>query len=287
MTDMYHLFRGVLLALCGSVLLTGCLFTPGKFGSQLALYADGSFEYTYEGEVVFLLLTDFGQALSEDNAAVEIAPFCYDEETGDERDCTEEEIAQQNAEEEERLARAAEREQRELEEMQRVLGFDPSDPEAGNQIAEKLQRQAGWDKVTYRGEGIFDVSYSIKGMLTHDYAFPTIEGMSNMAPFLAAYRRDGNRVRVDAPAFTAGNPDDPSGMMGGMGLMAMGIMGGAGADDMPNFVAINGTFAIVTDGQILANNTDEGPEDLGNGTQRLTWRIDTQTKAAPTALIGF
>lgn len=286
MTDMFHRFRGVLLALCGSVLLTGCLFTPGKFGSQLALYADGSFEYTYEGEVVFFLLTDFAQEMAN-GSEPEFATYCYDEETSDERDCTEEEIAAQRVDWEADQERRREKNEREMEQAQKMFGFDPSDPEAGNEIAEKLQRQAGWDKVTYRGEGIFDVSYSIKGTLTHDYAFPTIEGMSNMAPFLAAYRRDGNRVRVDAPAFTAGNPDDPSGMMGGMGLMAMGMMGGAGADDMPNFVAIDGTFAIVTDGQVLANNTDEGPEDLGNGTQRLTWRIDTQSKAAPTALIGF
>lgn len=286
MNNHFRRARGLAIALCASLLLTGCLFSPGKFGSQLSLHRDGTFEYTYDGEFVFLLLSDFFQQMSEGSDA-EFSAYCYDDETGEDRDCTEEETTQQREEWELGRAERAEKHEREMEQAQKMLGFDPSDPEAGNQIAEKLQRQAGWNTVTYRGDGIFDVSYAIKGTLTHDFAFPTLEGMSNMAPFLATYRRNGNRVRVIAPAFAVGNPEDPSGMMGGMGLMAMGMIGGLGNDAVPEFATLDGTFAIVTDGEILANNTDEGPEDLGNGSRRLTWRIDSGTAAAPTALIAF
>ncbi len=53
---------------------------------------------------------------------------------------------------------------------------------------------------------------------------------------------------------------------------------------MPNFPTMDGTFAIVTNGRILANNTDEGPAETSGGS-RLEWKINQRTKRAPTALI--
>ncbi|ANU08269.1 hypothetical protein [Paraurantiacibacter namhicola] len=286
MTKTLNRMRNACLVVAASLLLTGCLFSPGKFGSQLALYKDGSFTYTYDGEIVFFMLTDFAKDL-DGEAAAEFTPSCFDEETYEDRDCTEEEIAQQREEWDAQAEARAEREAKEMAEMQAMFGFDPSDPEAGNQIASRLERQAGWDSVTYRGEGIFDVRYSISGTLSHDFAFPTVEGMPSVTPFLATYRRDGGKVRIDAPAFTGGEGGAGSnGMSPNMGLLGMAMMG-SGGDKMPQFANIEGTFAIVTDGEILANNTDEGPEDLGNGTRRLTWSIDAKTAASPTALIGF
>ena len=47
---------------------------------------------------------------------------------------------------------------------------------------------------------------------------------------------------------------------------------------------IEGTFRVVTDARILANNTDEGPTADPRG-EMLTWDIDANTLAAPTALI--
>ena len=47
---------------------------------------------------------------------------------------------------------------------------------------------------------------------------------------------------------------------------------------------MDGTFTIVTDGQILANNTDEGPRSTAEG-QMLEWKVTRRTEAAPTALI--
>jgi len=46
-----------------------------------------------------------------------------------------------------------------------------------------------------------------------------------------------------------------------------------------------GTFTLRTDGQILANNTDEGPQPEGAGLSRLDWKVDARTATAPTALI--
>jgi hypothetical protein len=52
----------------------------------------------------------------------------------------------------------------------------------------------------------------------------------------------------------------------------------AGAPD------IEGTFAVVTDGEILANNTDEGPAADPRG-KKLVWQVDRATATPPTALI--
>jgi hypothetical protein len=70
-----------------------------------------------------------------------------------------------------------------------------------------------------------------------------------------------------------------------MGLMGMGMMGGTRAEEsMPKFAQIDGSFALTSDGRILANNTDEGPSSDPQG-QRLTWAVNARTAAAPTALV--
>ena len=108
-------------------------------------------------------------------------------------------------------------------------------------------------------------------------------------PFVSVIRRADGSVRVDAPAFStaAANP-----VMPGLGAMAGAMSGmkstgkpGAkpGADGPP---IAEGTFTVRTDGQILANNTDEGPQaEAAGGLTRLDWKVDVRTSAAPTALI--
>jgi len=44
------------------------------------------------------------------------------------------------------------------------------------------------------------------------------------------------------------------------------------------------TFTIVTDGRVLANNTDEGPSPGARG-QVLEWKVNRRTPSAPMALI--
>ena len=47
---------------------------------------------------------------------------------------------------------------------------------------------------------------------------------------------------------------------------------------------MDGTFRILTDGRILANNTDEGPSE-GTAGQVLEWKVNQRTQSAPMALI--
>ena len=64
---MHHWTRR-LFALAAPLLLTGCLWGPGKFTSDLTLRKDGSFVLDYRGEMVLQLPPDDEQAAVEPNA---------------------------------------------------------------------------------------------------------------------------------------------------------------------------------------------------------------------------
>jgi hypothetical protein len=124
------------------------------------------------------------------------------------------------------------------------------------------------------------VEYSVTGRLDHDFTFPTIERLPVMLPFVAVIRRSDGTVRVDAPAFTSGAASQ---MIPGLGAMASKAAESRGQAGPP---VLDGAFTVRTDGQILANNTDEGPQpDAAGGGTRLDWKVDARTAAAPTALI--
>ena len=112
-------------------------------------------------------------------------------------------------------------------------------------------------------------------------------------PFVQIILRDGDVVRVNAPGFAAQNEAGPmGGLLGGMaGMAGMGELGnsnenGEAGPQMPDMPMLEGTFTIVTNGVIRANNTDEGgtPTDRG---QALIWNVSARTQAAPTALIDL
>lgn len=277
-----------------SLLLTGCFITPGKFTSELVLMDRDSFTFTYEGEIFFLAMSDLAAmgAAAEEFEAVS----CFDEDTFEERECSEAELAEQRAEWEANAASRAAENAEQAEQMRMMMGgIDPNDPEASAELIALLLRQKGWERVEDKGDGVFDVTYRISGTLGHDFMFPVIEGFPTTNPFVQIVLRDDNVVRVNAPGFAASNDANPmSGMMAGMGGMAgmaamqnMGQEGdGSEAPAPPNVPVIDGTFRIVTNGRILANNTDEGPGAAGAG-QALEWTISPRTAQAPTALVDM
>lgn len=282
-----------------SLLLTGCFISPGKFTSELVISEDESFTFTYEGEIFFLGMSRLAQlgAGTEEFVATE----CFDEETFEARNCTEEELAQQRAEwdagAEERAAKA----KKDAEQLAAITGgIDPKDPQAAEELRQLLLRHHGWSRVESKGDGLFDVTYSVSGKLSHDFMFPVIEKMPVTNPFVQVILREGKTVRVNAPGFAVQDGGNPmSGMMGGMAglgaLMQMGEEGeaaesevGPDAGRIPGIPPLQGTFTITTRGNmnIRANNTDEGPTATTTG-QSLSWKITPNTTAAPTALIAI
>ncbi|WJY18613.1 hypothetical protein QQS45_13555 [Alteriqipengyuania flavescens] len=350
---------GVSLACAGAALLSGCFMVPGQFESEMELMADGSFTYSYDGEVTLLGLTELAGSgpFSRGSAAdVDLDEPCYDyswetedameeaaaveadaaaealaeadveeaaepmegsaaspgtnatimaprvttqavesvdyswEDSRIERECTAEELADRK----DSAERAKERREREAKQMAALFGgIDPTDPDAGNKIAERLRRQYGWEKVDYTGNGKFDIEYRVSSRMTHDFAFPMVEGMTAAQPFLYAYRRDG-AVRIDAPglAVNQASPYPGNSMgMGGINLLAFAIAmdsdGGDSEELIEGIGNIGGTFTLITDGEVLANNTDEGFERMDDGRRRMVWTLDATSKVAPMALIGL
>ncbi|MBI1404312.1 MAG: hypothetical protein GC147_14025 [Porphyrobacter sp.] len=280
--------------------LSGCFVSPGKFTAELALTGPDSFTFTYEGEIFFLGLSKL--AMMGAAAEESFTPSCSDEETYEDRDCTPEEVAEQRAEWEAGAADRAAKAKQQAEQMKALMGgIDPTDPKAADELVRLLERQKGWNRVVSKGDGLFEVSYSVSSTLGHDFMFPAIEGFPPFNPFVEMFLRDGGQARINAPGFAVQNGDNPAAaMMGGMGslagLAAMGAnqQGEDGAQDgeaapqMPGVPVIDGTFTIRTAPgmRILANNTDEGPEAAPGGGEVLRWTISPRTAAAPTALVA-
>lgn len=276
-------FRMIALAGVGSLALSGCFLSPGQFTSELELMKDGSFAYRYDGEIQMLALSKLAEMGSETDEAFEATCFDDDYEA---RECTSAEIAEQKREWDAEAESRRARKKRKAEQMKAFLGgIDPSDPDAAQELAEKLERQRGWNTVEYKGDGLFEVDFAISGRLTHDFSFPTIERFAMANTFVSVILRDQRQVRIDAPGFAAQGSGNPmQGMVAGM----------AGLDDLspkdeetpPRIAIAEGRFAIVTDGRILANNTDAGPSHHSGG-QVLTWEITPRTEQPPMALISF
>lgn len=273
-----------------AAMLAGCLLSPGRFTSAMDIRRDGRFSYSYDGQIYLLALSKLAEMGARAEAKEEfVQQPCYAEEQDDaaidERECTAEEIAGQKREWEEGRAQREEKAKREAEMMRAMLGgIDPGDPAAAQELASRLRRQQGWEKVDYKGDGLFEVRFRMSGRLDHDFLFPTMERFPMSNFFVLANRRAGGTVRIDAPGFAAQSGSSPFwGMMSGMA----GVMAAAEAkkDDKPApLPELEGSFTLTTDGEILANNTDEGPQPDAAG-RKLTWTISKRTQAAPTALI--
>jgi hypothetical protein len=135
------------------------------------------------------------------------------------------------------------------------------------------------------GNGRFDVDYAISGTLTHDFIFPVIDDMPNSNPFVQVTLRDDGSARVRAPGFSAGPGGSPLLSMARLGAMSDSDTEG-GKKKVPQLPKIDGIFTLTTDGALLANNTEEGPQATTTGTQ-LSWTVNDRTDHPPTALVSL
>jgi hypothetical protein len=274
-----------LVATVAALALAACVVSPGKFEATLDLRRDGTFTFSYTGEIYLLALSKLAE-MSAEEAQQYVETPCYDDGTFEERACTEEELAEQRAAWEQQAESRREQAEREAEQMRQFLGgIDPADPAAAEELAARLRRQEGWKRVEYRGDGLFDVEFSLSSRLGHDFVFPTIERFPTANSFVIANLRQGGSVRIEAPGFTGQSSNPYQSMM--MAGAASSFPVATGAQDPaapPAMPEMEGTFRVVTDGRILANNTDEGPITGPSG-QVLEWNVNPRTQAAPMALI--
>lgn len=272
---------GGMVVLLG-MLLAGCVLLPGRFVSDVVLHRDGTFAFHYKGEIVLAALAQAAESRKSATSELEEVfeeKTCTSDDTGEDRPCTAaERTAQRREWEEDRARRKADKAREDAQSrkaMQALLGgIDPDDPKAAQEFAARLMRQRGWISVVPRGAGTFDVEYSASGQLDHDFSFPTVEGLPMVMPFVTLIRRNDGIVRLDAPAFSpsASNPQIP-----GLGAMPTD-------KDKGGAPVLDGAFTLRTDGEVLANNTDEGAQADPAG-KRLSWKVSPRTTAAPTALV--
>ncbi len=262
-----------------ALLLSACLLTPGKFTSSLDIRRSGDFSFAYKGEISMLGVTQLARMGKSSEPAQFTKSPCHDSEAT-ERPCTAAELADQKREWEASRARAREREQSETEKMKAMLGgLDPTDPRSIEEFAARLRRQAGWRAVSYKGEGLFDVDYALSGRLDHDFLFPVIEKFPTTYSFIQVLRRNDGTVRIDAPGFASSSSNNM------LSSMVFGGMGSFGRDNpATRLPEMEGSFTVTTDGQVLANNTENGPVAAPGG-QQLQWSVNVRSTTAPMALI--
>jgi hypothetical protein len=273
---------GLLLLL--SLALAACLFMPGKFTSVLDVRRDGAFSFSYTGQIFLLPLTE-----PKDDAANEpFAPHCYRPTTGpddearasQERPCTRAEVAEQKRDWDEARRTSEGKRKRDAEQMKTLFGgLDMSDPKGPAELAARLRRQAGWRRVEYKGNGLFDVDFAITGTLDRDFTFPTFEQFPLNNAFVQLSRRKDGTVRIDAPGFGPPPGGEPFRSWG-----QAAALGGEQSASPTSVPAPDGTFTVTTDAAILANNTDEGARDAQGG-QTLVWPVNLRSRSAPMALL--
>jgi hypothetical protein len=254
---MHHWTRR-LFAIAAPLLLTGCLWGPGKFTSDLTLRKDGTFVLDYRGEMVLQLPPDQNLGPWTDAQSK-----CVDGTKP--RACTKSELADQKA--------AYEKKRQDAVQMAKAFGLPGLDDESNRAFAAKLMKYAGWRSVTYRGKGVFDVDYHLAGSARQDFLFPALPDNDLLIPFIAIRRRADGSVLVTAPAFT-----------GGAGPMAA-RMGGLPSGSKTDVVShAQGRFTVMTDGEILTNNSEDGPSAHPIGHQ-VHWDISSSSTKIPETLI--
>lgn len=243
---MDRLYR-TLGALAGLLALSACLVTPGRFESSLDIRADRSFSFAYKGEI---LASDMGKEAL----------------TGASSSSSGDDAPEGEAENSPTLMQIAAQE----EDFSDAAG-DKSDDAQMQAIAAALAKEKGFRSARYMGKHKFEIDYAITGRLDHAFLFPFNIDAQIVLPFVAVELRGDDRVRVKAPGFANGF-DKSQGPAG---------MGGAGDEAAK---ALNGSFTLTTDAEIVSQNQEEGAETTPQG-KRIVWTITPLTSEAPAATL--
>jgi hypothetical protein len=287
-------WRKMMVAAVAPLMLSGCLWGPGKFNSELALRKNGTFVLDYRGEVVLQMPDDKGpspepwkadmaKCFADGTTKVEgnvvsvtlEPPGTVDGDPEEERSCSPAEIAKLKSEYEKKAAEKNAERLKESENMAKMFGLPGGDDASNRRFAENLMKYKGWRSVTYKAKGVFDVDYHFEGQVGQDYAFPVMPNSDLIIPFITIRQRNDGSVMVTAPALTGGSgPFSARAKM--MGLPDKGGDGPVSRAE--------GRFTIVTDGEILTNNSEDGPVAHPAGRQ-VHWDVGPGSDKIPEMLV--
>ena len=282
-----------IFAAAAALLLTGCLWGPGKFASDLTLRKNGTFVLDYRGEILLQLPPDDSKVepwkntmarcyktgrtkvLSSMQGSFEVTEEPPPGDEGQVRPCTAAEIANLKTQYDRQAAQKAASKRRENEEMAKAFGLPGLDDESNRAFAARLMKYAGWRSVRYVGHGVFDVDYQFEGSAAQDFAFPMMPDSDLLLPFVAIRRRTDGSVLVTAPAFTGGA--GPLAARAGQAAAASATKNG------PQSRA-QGRFTVITDGEILTNNSEDGaaPHPVG---RQVHWDVTVASTKVPETLV--
>ena len=287
-----------IVAAAAPLLLTGCLWGPGKFTSDLALRKNGTFTLDYRGEIMLQLPKDMDGS-EEATPWSETLAHCYKDgsisngpiipivstspdgppqgdpaKEPDRRPCTRAELAKLKTKFDKESAERIANKRKENEQMAKLFGLPGADDESNRRFAANLMKYQGWRSVAYKGRGVFDVDYHFEGRVGQDYVFPLMPESDLIIPFIEIRRRNDGSVMVTAPALTGG--------AGPFGARAK-MMGLPDKGEGPQSRA-QGRFTITTDGEILTNNSEDGPVAGPSGKQ-VRWDVSPASSKIPEMLV--
>ena len=283
-----HQFAKRIFVGAAPLLLTGCLWGPGKFTSDLTLKKNGSFVLDYRGEIVLQTPPDAevkpepwsaDKARCRKDGGVELQPWVGTVDADDEnpvRPCTPAELAKAKTDYEAQSAARAKSKREENEQMAKMFGIGGLDEASGREFAAKLSKYAGYRSVQYRGKGVFDVDYHFEGSARQDFIFPALPDNDFLIPFVAIRRRADGSVLVTAPAFTGGS--------GPMGVRAGAAATSAMKEGQGPVSHAQGRFTVITDGEFLTNNSEDGPASSPAGKQ-VHWDVGSTSSKIPETLV--
>lgn len=247
---MSRIWTRLAFALAAPMMLASCFVSPGKFVSTLFVGADRSFTFTYTGEVIAV---DFAREFN-DGMRRGSEPATTPSETGFTR------LAFQQA----------------PPPKIETAPKSKADSDAKfRAMAEALRQEPGYRRVEYKGEGVFEIDYSISGTLSHNFVFPFNADAEIVFPFVLVELRSGGMVRVKAPGFA--DEDSSSSMMGDMAK-------GKSRRQRPA-ERLDGQFTLTTDAEIVSQNTERAPGTDAQGRRTLNWRATPLTRTAPLAVM--
>ncbi len=296
-----------LSVLAASAMLSGCFLVPGKFGADVDIRKAGDFTVAYKGEIIFQMPDDImgskmklkvwddafatcyasGRTMTDEYASAETHDSAIkgaedgsiDGQDDDSREvaCTAKQVAEQRKKYETDQAEAAAKKADESDKMAQMFGFSGTGDEANQKFAAALMKYDGWKNVTYKGKGTFDVDYRYTGKLTHDYVFPIFPKMDMIFPFIMVRKRADGAVMVTAPSLIGGGMKALAGRAKMLGDLS-------GSKEMPQSPQTQGLFTVTTDGEILSNNSEDGPSMDPKG-KKLVWDVNPMTDRLPEMLI--
>ena len=277
-------WRKFIVAATAPLVLTACLWSPGKFTSELTLRKNGTYTLDYKGEIVLQLpesekdmtpkpWSDAMARCFKDGRTETVDPVSSDD-SDEVRPCSVADLATLKADHDRKESERVASKRQESEQMSKVFGLPGSDEASNRKFAATMMKYKGWRSVAYQGKGVFLVDYHADGSLAQDMVFPLIPDSDLILPFIAIRRRVDGAVLVSAPAYTGG-----SGPFGARAKM----MGLPDKSDGPQSRA-QGRFTIVTDGEILTNNSEDGAAPHATG-RSLKWDVDAASTKVPEALV--